>query len=262
MILKPRPFRKPRKGHWALRGLVSLWLMNEGVGDKIFDLSDNGNIGTFTGTAPAWNAGQFGSVLDLPGTNEYADCGDIDELDSVSVFSMVAWFRRRATDQNCLVGKSTDGDNRVNMGFSGNSIFFTVSNGSEAEGSFVLDDAEWHHCVMIYNGNLSGNANRLKGFINGEQKTLNFGATTIPATTANHTGNFRIGSLETFGTFTNGFIDNVSIYNRTLSDTEIEKLYRNPFIMFDRDPIELWVGSVGAAAPAGIVILRRRREGY
>ena len=33
------------------KGLVGCWLFNEGSGDKVYDLSGNGNTGTLTGMA-------------------------------------------------------------------------------------------------------------------------------------------------------------------------------------------------------------------
>ena len=40
------------------RGLVGYWLMNEGVGNKVYDLSGNGRTGTISGAL--WTAGKFG----------------------------------------------------------------------------------------------------------------------------------------------------------------------------------------------------------
>ena len=39
----------------------------------------------------------------------------------------------------------------------------------------------------------------------------------------------------------NADVDNLSIYNRILHPSEIALLYREPFCMVEREPIELWV---------------------
>ena len=68
--------QKPPLG-WPLdydSGLVpeaGFWLMNEDSGNKVFDLSGNGNDGTFVGTAPSWTSGKFGSAVLLLGTDEH-----------------------------------------------------------------------------------------------------------------------------------------------------------------------------------------------
>ena len=59
MILKPRLFRKPNKGHRLSRGLVGYWLLNESSGNKVFDLSGNGNTGTLVANTH-WVPGGFG----------------------------------------------------------------------------------------------------------------------------------------------------------------------------------------------------------
>ena len=49
--------------------LIGCWLMNEGSGDRVFDLSGNGNIGTFgSGAArPFWQGGKSGSSVYFDG---------------------------------------------------------------------------------------------------------------------------------------------------------------------------------------------------
>jgi hypothetical protein len=49
--------------------------------------------------------------------------------------------------------------------------------------------------------------------------------------------------------FMAGHVDVPTIYNRALSASEIIQLYREPVIMFERDPIELWVGSTSIEEP-------------
>ena len=49
--------------------------------------------------------------------------------------------------------------------------------------------------------------------------------------------------------YLDGKIDAVSIHNRALTDAEIADLYRDPFRMFRREPVEYYVAA--AAPPAG-----------
>ena len=86
MILKPRPFRKPVKGHWATKGLVCFPLMNEGSGDKVFDLSGNGNTGTL-GAGTTWVSGKFGPV-----TNHSAQAHEIVIPDSPSFNNLAGGY--------------------------------------------------------------------------------------------------------------------------------------------------------------------------
>ena len=47
-----------------------------------------------------------------------------------------------------------------------------------------------------------------------------------------------------------GLIDNVVYWNRALTASEIALLYREPFCMFEQDPIELWSAAT-LGAPVG-----------
>lgn len=83
--LAPRPNStviKPHKGatlnreHPMAKSLVACWLFNEGTGDKVYDYSGNGHIGTINqgsaATAPTWGTkvGDSGIILDGGGISD------------------------------------------------------------------------------------------------------------------------------------------------------------------------------------------------
>jgi len=68
------------------------------------------------------------------------------------------------------------------------------------------------------------------------------------------TQNTRIGGAID-GHFCLGNISHVYLYNLALSASKIAKLYREPFCMFDHDPIELWSAATqGGGAPATTIL--------
>ena len=52
-----------------------------------------------------------------------------------------------------------------------------------------------------------------------------------------------------------GMIDHVLIYNRALTAGEIQKLYREPFCMYEEDSVAMMYDYSGAPAPTGQVIM-------
>jgi hypothetical protein len=56
--MKPMLGRQINHAH-GLSDFVGCWLMNEGAGDKVYDLSGNGKDGTLT-NGPTWDVGSFG----------------------------------------------------------------------------------------------------------------------------------------------------------------------------------------------------------
>ena len=59
--------------HSLAQGLVGYWLMNEGCGDKIYDLSGSGNTGTISefSSTSIWNPGRSGICLNFDGDYGY-----------------------------------------------------------------------------------------------------------------------------------------------------------------------------------------------
>ena len=108
-------------------------------------------------------------------------------------------------------------------------IFFQVDDGVDGSGTYTDASIEdrWVHLVGVYDGSQTGNANRMKIYQNGVSQTLGFGAYTVPAATANLAGlEQNIGTYgPSEGSFwMNGKIDDLRIYNRSLSVAEIKAL--------------------------------------
>ena len=89
-VLKPIRGIRQNKSHPLARGLVGYWLLNEGTGEKAFDLSDNGNTGTLQGDTH-FVPGKFGSALDLDGTGDYVSCGVASNFNITDQITMAAW---------------------------------------------------------------------------------------------------------------------------------------------------------------------------
>lgn len=82
---------------------------------------------------------------------------------------------------------------------------------------------------MVFDGTLSGNDNRLKLYLDGNLKTIAAwaaGQASVPAVFPDATSvPVKIGSLQGYGRYFDGKIDDVRIYNRALSATEVNQLY-------------------------------------
>jgi len=82
LITKPHTVRQD--------ALVGWWKLDEGYGDKAFDSSGNGNIGT-KNSAPLWtNDSEIGLCLDFDGINDYISLGN-NTLDLSNGFTYSAW---------------------------------------------------------------------------------------------------------------------------------------------------------------------------
>jgi len=78
------------------KGTVLALAMNEGHGDKVQDLSLNGNHGKLNGfafpptAASGWNPGQTGIVPTMDGVDDHIDCGNNYNLtDAITVSALI-----------------------------------------------------------------------------------------------------------------------------------------------------------------------------
>ena len=256
MIIKPPIFIKPIHGHplGPAGGLVAGYVMNEGSGSIVQDLSGNGNVGTNNGGE--WIAGKFGPALNLVDTNsDYIDMGGaivqgvpmsvsfwfkMNTLPEVGAFytlfaigdvgaaSDILRVFYRPIDNNYLVAQQYDG----------------VSSGAAAE-NVALSAGVWYHVVAVF---ATDNSRLL--YRNGVLVATNTNAVDA-LITQDYT---QVGRLDWDGgpiQYADCVFDNISVYNRALSASEITLLYREPFCMFDRDPIELWSAATLGAPPVG-----------
>lgn len=217
------------KGYWSFNG------PDMPTGTTAADRSGAGNTGTLTGNA-ARALGKIGQGMTFDGSGDYVDVGDMTSIEGQSQVSFAAWVKPRAlVDFAGIFGKQfSDSTNDLSVIAGGGSIantavVFMTRNGSSDygyTGSGKLAVGTWTHVVATFDGSQSGNANRMKIYINGVSETLTFSGT-IPATTPASTTPMTIGRISSVGgTYEfNGFIDEARIYNRTLSAGEAAALY-------------------------------------
>ena len=101
---------------------------------------------------------------------------------------------------------------------------YLVNIGFRSTDTIDLDDGEWHHFVLSYDGTLSG-ASRAKVYIDGSALTnQGFSAPTSLSTTST---NLLIGNTGNVVTHWNGEIDEVSLWTKALSSSEVTDIYNS-----------------------------------
>jgi hypothetical protein len=103
----------------------------------------------------------------------------------------------------------------------------------------------WYHVAVIYDGSLTGNANRLKCYVNGVQKTQNVVAGAVPASLQADGAPLRLGAWSGVLTrYLDGYLDNVRIWSRAITSDEVASEYasgagRNYAAMSTSDKVSL-----------------------
>ena len=256
--------QKPMLGQqvdWTKTDAVAIWLLNEGAGPVVYDLSLNGNDGTFVNT-PTWESGPDGSIISIvQGDNDYINCGVSSIFDITGAITIIAYVKGDNVSNGRILSK---GENGANHGYL---LGMTGSNGALRIGDnagFVNGQIpnysrdKFYTIAGTYDG--SGTAAGYKLYSDGvdvtgaESGTANgFQVTTQPLIIG---GELDDGAFEwPFG----GDIGFVYLYNRALTASEIVDLYEDSFrFMVDEDDyIPLWY----AALPTDVTFLNQVRHG-
>jgi parallel beta-helix repeat protein len=200
---------------------------------KTKDYSKYGNNGSITNAV--WNAtGGWNNTggYYFDNTISYITAGQLPELVGSSTMSISFWMNARylptVSGENAgLVIQHDDFDNQFGVRFDGNGqkiVAYVESGGTDSAASALyvgnVSENTWHHITFTFN---AGDA-RL--YIDGDLKSNGSSATT---TIPDLTQDMYIGGLYNSNgdDYFSGHLDEVRIYNRTLSAAQILALYNN-----------------------------------
>ncbi|MBE7444313.1 MAG: Ig-like domain-containing protein [Planctomycetia bacterium] len=194
-------------------GLDALYAFDEGIGTVANDLSGNDNHGTINGAT--WTIGKTDWALSFDGVNDYVDLGNPSNLQPGAV-SLSVWFKTTAASGMIMRKRGYGYGLEV---VSSGKISFWIYNATAtkfmATSLNAYNDDQWHHAVGVYDGST------VKLFIDGSK---------VSAESADPifygSGGIAIGRDGNYsGSYFNGIIDEVQVYNYALSDPEIQGLY-------------------------------------
>jgi hypothetical protein len=201
----------------APSGLVAGYGFDEGAGTTAADVSGNNNTGTLAG--PTWSAaGRFGNAVSFDGINDWITVGDANSLDLTTGMTLEAWVRPTAAGNWSTVLLKEQASNYAygiyaNTGTnrpSGNAV--TGGADHDVRGTAALALNTWTHVAFTYSGS------SLSLYVNGTQVATQAATGSI----ATSTGVVRIGGNSIWGEYFAGLIDEVRIYNRSLTAGEIQ----------------------------------------
>jgi len=166
------------------------------------------------------------------GTDQYLNAGALSTLANASSFSISLWVNKRtsATNYRRICGKYTSASDNILLEFSGTNIFprFYVTNGgvsSYVTANVGLTFNTWQNLVVVFDGSLTGNQNRAKIYLDGNNITAT-DVGTIPATTSADVSDFYFGKANGLGAFYwLGNQDEIGIFNYPLTPTQVTSVY-------------------------------------
>jgi hypothetical protein len=201
-------------------GLVAAWGFNEGSGGTVGDVSGNGLSGTISGAT--WNtSGKYGKALSFNGTSSMVTIADTNVLDLTAGMTLEAWVRPSTiNDYETVILKERSGGLAYSLygGSDGNGTpagYITrtgTSTNIGAHGPTSLALNTWSHLATTYDGAT------IRLYVNGALVSSQAAAGSIMSTS----NPLRIGGNAVWGEYFAGLIDEVRVYNRALSQSEIQ----------------------------------------
>lgn len=202
-----------------------LWLqLDEGSGTQATDLSNYNNHGKIYGAT--WTKGIVGNALSFDGVDDYVEVPDSAAIAGSAPFTIELWIYPTAdkTMQVVWWGEATK-YHLVELGLRSTDLDPSKSirfawYGSDFLWEYDWPTNSWQHIVCTWDGKYR------KIYYNGELKK--YDEPPAPDLIATNV-EIAKDNPDVSGTWFNGTIDEVRIYNRALSEEEIKQLYQDGF---------------------------------
>ena len=214
-------------------GLVGRWGFDEGTGTVTYDESGNGNNGTLI-NGPTWQSTsscKVGYCLGFNGSSTYVNMGTstVFHFGANQPFTITLWFLKSGTGgiRPRLLSKRTGSIwyevylNDPNGNYIQASVAYNYSSGIYTNiGQVPVNLNQWYFVAFVRDTN----AGQVYLYVNGQ----------LQASSADATVNYPVDDINTplmtsytTGSILNGLEDDIRIYNRALSASEIQQLYNS-----------------------------------
>jgi len=178
-----------------------------------------------------FGTGKVGNAAYFDGVDDGLDGGNVFNFERTDSFSVSAWVKRNTSGTSDFIAGNEDflGTNtgwafdiaaadqatvELSAG-AGNSCSARASIGNSDTGSA-------HHYVMTYNG--TSDVSGIKIYVDGVSKTLTTVSNNLVSSITT-TGAFRLGLTNDNSADLDGYIDEVGIWTKVLTQTEVSDLY-------------------------------------
>jgi len=193
--------------------------MDEGSGTTISDRSGNNNTGTLT-NGPTWTAGAYGGALLFDGADDRVRVNDSNSLDLTTAATFEAWVYPTVVPSGWRTIMQKQVDAYLLSASGGGSGNKPVSAGTstayccvQVAGVAALPVNTWTHVAATYDGS------QLRLYVNGALVA----STAVTSSYQVNTNPLWIGGNAVYGEHFQGKLDELRIYNRALTQAEIQQ---------------------------------------
>jgi hypothetical protein len=200
----------------APTGLVAGYAFEEGSGASVLDASGRGNVGTISGAART-AAGRHGAALSFDGVNDWVTVPDSASLDLTSGMTLSAWVKTDLASKTWQTVALKEAPGTLSYalyatGDDSSPIAWWGSRGLGTPAAQAMQTGVWKHLAVV------GDGAAMRFYVNGVQVA----SRSLPSALSPSANPLRIGGNSVWsGEFFDGVIDDVRVYNRALSASEV-----------------------------------------
>ena len=200
-------------------GLIAFWTFDSSdiEGEIAIDVLGD-NDGTISGVPRIVN-GQIEEALEFDGVGSYIDLGNARDLD-LPVVTAECWFKTSSGSEMRLFAPGSAFANKwfLALNDGGNIVVSrTTGENQNQQTTSSFNDGQWHHVVGIS----AARASDIKIYVDGELEPSN------PLAEAwSLNGDCKIGAKGDAQYMFSGIIDEFKIYNRALTEAEVQQNYK------------------------------------
>jgi hypothetical protein len=221
------PFSSGLVGYWSFDGGATNWTTS-----KVSDLSGQGNTGQLIlmSTTSSPTKGKIGQAFSFDGADDYMQVTDAAHNYAFgdSTFTVSVWCKPSTATTGFVVAKDGGGlGNGWAISCQNTATFHTKGGGgtiaaARTSNSTTLNNGGWHHIVAVITTDTAIQTNNTGTlYVDG---VVDQGSLTNSTVYVSPTLPVTIGKRDS-GNFFAGSIDELRIYNRALSPTEVKQLY-------------------------------------
>jgi hypothetical protein len=205
-------------------GLEAYWKFNSESGNTAKDSSVNSNSGSISGAS--WTDGRFEEALSFDGNNDYVVADNYYGVAGTQPRTVTFWWKGTEITDHSWVKWGIDNAGEkyyVRAHEAGSECYLRVEvAGGQNYGNTNVCDGEWHMLTVVFpDGSNSVHDHNL--YVDTNQQPVNGGDQSMNTDTSNK--RVHVGHPLAHHAYANGKIDDVRIYDRALSENEIEQLY-------------------------------------
>ena len=197
------------------------------------DGTPNDALGNYNGTlvnGATYGTGIINQGFSFDGVNDTVDFENVLDNDGTQAMSWSFWINFSSSPAfDAIIAKYNAGVGYYITMTNTNRIQFGIgqvltSNAIRVYSSSVLSTSTWYHVVVTYDG--SKLANGINIYIDGSNPSLFVNYDTFTGSSSNTIG-LQFGRAALGGKYLNGILDEVGIWNRELTASEVTQLYNS-----------------------------------